>query len=317
MPNAGEILKHKAGPSGSLGLQLGRLTHGKSWEGNWGQESEGMAQLLLPPCLPQGSPVYPSSLVPLPSPQALQLLSSTSSRKLSLTKPTSSLLCWHLKVKSASIWAPRGCLETYLVLWEKQESAPADARIVRGQCPAWAVCHYVSARVGRDERWLVDAIPWIAPGGTSPCRVTADSITAVSSYPDTYSYKSQTTSCGVKSSAMWCLPGSFWPGWGGLSGVSQPHSSVTDPNTLLPSTTSPPTEDLVAQTVKNLPTMQETQVQSLDQEDPLEKGMATPSSVLVWRIPWIEESGGLQSTGSQRWTQLRNWLALSLTGSAW
>ena len=58
--------------------------------------------------------------------------------------------------------------------------------------------------------------------------------------------------------------------------------------------------------VKNLPTMQESQVQSLDQEDPLEKGMATPSSVLVWRIPWIEESGGLQSTGSQRWTRLRN-----------
>ena len=46
--------------------------------------------------------------------------------------------------------------------------------------------------------------------------------------------------------------------------------------------------------------MQETQVQSLDQEDPLEKGLATPSSVLVWRIPWIEESGRLQSVGSQR-----------------
>ena len=52
--------------------------------------------------------------------------------------------------------------------------------------------------------------------------------------------------------------------------------------------------------VKNLPVMQETWVQSLDQEDPLEKGMATPSSILVWRIPWIEESGGLQSMGSQR-----------------
>ena len=56
----------------------------------------------------------------------------------------------------------------------------------------------------------------------------------------------------------------------------------------------------MAQTVKNLPAMQETQVQSLDQEDPLEKEMATPSSVLAWRIPWIEESGGLQSVGSQR-----------------
>ena len=52
---------------------------------------------------------------------------------------------------------------------------------------------------------------------------------------------------------------------------------------------------LVAQMVKNLPTMQETQVQSLDWEDPLEKGMATNSSILGWRVPWIEASGGLQS----------------------
>ena len=57
---------------------------------------------------------------------------------------------------------------------------------------------------------------------------------------------------------------------------------------------------LVAQTVKDPPMMQETQVQSLGWEDPLEKGMATHSSVLAWRIPWIEESGGLQSMGSQR-----------------
>ena len=46
--------------------------------------------------------------------------------------------------------------------------------------------------------------------------------------------------------------------------------------------------------------MQETQVQSLGQEDPLEEGMETHSSVLSWRIPWTEEPGGLQSTGSQR-----------------
>ena len=44
----------------------------------------------------------------------------------------------------------------------------------------------------------------------------------------------------------------------------------------------------------------ETQVRSLDQEDPLEKGMATHSSILAWRIPWTEETGGLQSIGSQR-----------------
>ena len=56
----------------------------------------------------------------------------------------------------------------------------------------------------------------------------------------------------------------------------------------------------MAQTLKNLPAMQETQVQSLGQEDPLEKGMATHSSILAWRIPWTEEPDGLQSTGSQR-----------------
>ena len=56
----------------------------------------------------------------------------------------------------------------------------------------------------------------------------------------------------------------------------------------------------VAQTVKNLPGMQQNRVQSLGREDPLEKGMATHSSTLAWRIPWTEESGGLQSMGSQR-----------------
>ena len=52
--------------------------------------------------------------------------------------------------------------------------------------------------------------------------------------------------------------------------------------------------------VKNLPAMQETQVQSLVWEDSLEKGMFTHSSILNWRIPWIEEARGLQSMGSQR-----------------
>ena len=57
---------------------------------------------------------------------------------------------------------------------------------------------------------------------------------------------------------------------------------------------------LMAQMVKNLPKMQETWVQSPGQEDPLEKGMATHSSILAWRIPWIEEPDGLQSIGLQR-----------------
>ena len=57
---------------------------------------------------------------------------------------------------------------------------------------------------------------------------------------------------------------------------------------------------LVTQTVKTLPAMRETWVWSLGQEDPLEKGMATHSSILAWEIPWTEGPGGLQSMGSQR-----------------
>ena len=53
----------------------------------------------------------------------------------------------------------------------------------------------------------------------------------------------------------------------------------------------------VAQLVKNLPAMQEMWVQSLGQENPLEKGMATHSGVLAWEIPWTKEAGGLKSTG--------------------
>ena len=56
----------------------------------------------------------------------------------------------------------------------------------------------------------------------------------------------------------------------------------------------------MTQTIKNLPAMQEPQVQSLGLQDPLEKGMATCSSILAWRIPWTEEPGELQSLESQR-----------------
>ena len=55
--------------------------------------------------------------------------------------------------------------------------------------------------------------------------------------------------------------------------------------------------------VKNLPAMQEARVESLSQEDSLEKGMATHTSILAWRIPWTEEPGGLQSTEFQRVVQ--------------
>ena len=57
---------------------------------------------------------------------------------------------------------------------------------------------------------------------------------------------------------------------------------------------------LAGQMVMNLSVMQETQVRSLGQDGPLEKGMATLSNILAWRIPWTEEPGGLQSMGSQR-----------------
>ena len=64
-------------------------------------------------------------------------------------------------------------------------------------------------------------------------------------------------------------------------------------------------DPLVAQSVKILPAMQETWVRSLGLEDPLEKEVATHSSILTWRIPWTEEPGGLQSMGvTKSWTQL-------------
>ena len=57
----------------------------------------------------------------------------------------------------------------------------------------------------------------------------------------------------------------------------------------------------MTQTIKNLPVVQETWIRSLGQEDPLEKEVATHSSTLAWKIPWMEEPGGLQSMGSQRY----------------
>ena len=57
----------------------------------------------------------------------------------------------------------------------------------------------------------------------------------------------------------------------------------------------------VAQMVKNLPAKRKTQIQSLDREDPLEKGMATHSRILTWRIPWTEEPGGLQPMDRGAW----------------
>ena len=72
-----------------------------------------------------------------------------------------------------------------------------------------------------------------------------------------------------------------------VAGGQSPHERLTLPA---------PGASLVAQTVKNLPVKQETHVLSLGPEDPLEEEMAAHSSILVWRIPWTEEPGKLQST---------------------
>ena len=65
-------------------------------------------------------------------------------------------------------------------------------------------------------------------------------------------------------------------------------------------------DSLVAKMVKSLPSMRETQVRSLDQEDPLEKEMATHSSILAWKTPWTEEPGRLQSMGSMGSKRVRH-----------
>ena len=97
--------------------------------------------------------------------------------------------------------------------------------------------------------------------------------------------------------------GTGWPGCEpGNAGVAAQHQNLVRgmEQTLPPA----PGASLVAQLVKNPPAMQETLVQSLGLEDPLEEGMATHCRVLAWRIPWTEEPGGLQCTGSQSRTRL-------------
>ena len=103
-----------------------------------------------------------------------------------------------------------------------------------------------------------------------------------------------------------CFP---W-GFPGSSAGKESSCNVGDPGSIPGSGRSPgegigyPLQyswaSLMAQTVKNLPAMQDTWVQSLAWEDPLEKGKAAHSSILAWRIPWTKEPGRLQSIGSQR-----------------
>ena len=99
------------------------------------------------------------------------------------------------------------------------------------------------------------------------------------------------------STIAWKIPWTEEPGrLHVVHGVAKSRTRLSDFTSLH----APRQASLVAQTVKNLPAMQETWVQSLGWEDSLEKGVATHSSILAWRVPWTEEPGGQHSMGSQR-----------------
>ena len=91
------------------------------------------------------------------------------------------------------------------------------------------------------------------------------------------------------------MDGEAW--WATVHGVAKSRTRLSDVTFTF---TGVLWASLVGQLVNNLPTMRETWVRSLGGEDPLEKGWATHSSILAWRIPWMEEPGGLQSVGLQR-----------------
>ena len=99
------------------------------------------------------------------------------------------------------------------------------------------------------------------------------------------------------STIAWKIPWTEEPGrLHVVHGVAKSRTRLSDFTSLH----APRQASLVAQTVKNLPAMQETWVRSLGWEDSLEKGVATHSSILAWRVPWTEEPGGQHSMGSQR-----------------
>ena len=104
-----------------------------------------------------------------------------------------------------------------------------------------------------------------------------------------------------------------------ISWLQLPSAVILEPRNIKSATVSPSIcheliASLVAQRLKRLPAMRETWVWFLGQENPLEKEMATHSSILAWRIAWTEEPGGLQSMGSQR---VRHKWATSLSLSRW
>ena len=127
--------------------------------------------------------------------------------------------------------------------------------------------------------------------------------------------------------SAWCIPGTAKSGrtdqakesdrWG-LSEVERDHARTCGIQIAFIYNYLGYSQSKVAQIVKNLPRMQETQVHFLGLKDPLQRGMATHSSILAWRIPWTKEPGGLQSTGSQRVGH--DWVAntfLEWDGQSW
>ena len=88
--------------------------------------------------------------------------------------------------------------------------------------------------------------------------------------------------------------------WKSEKGISSSYRNLISPGQNILNVEFPPRGLHLSQMVKSLPSLWETQVQSLGWEDPLEKEIATHASILAWKIPWMEEPGRLQSTGSKR-----------------
>ena len=133
---------------------------------------------------------------------------------------------------------------------------------------------------------------WAAVHGVAKSR------TWLSDFTFTFHFHALEKELATHSSIIaWRIPGMGEPG--GLLSMGL-HRVGHDRSDLATAAAELNRASLVAQMVKNLPARRETWIRSLTQEDPLEKEMATHSSILAWRIPWTEEPGGLQSMGSQR-----------------
>ena len=133
---------------------------------------------------------------------------------------------------------------------------------------------------------------WAAVHGVAKSR------TGLSNFTFTFHFHALEKEMATHSSVLsWRIPGMGEPG--GLLSMGS-HRVGHDWSDLAAAAMDKRQASLEAQMVKNLPAIWETKVTSLGREDPLEKEMGTHSSILAWRVPWTEEPGGLQSTGSQR-----------------